>query len=369
MEIDQLRIARGGQWSAPPRITDPQLVMVFGIDERDASASPIVAQISNQYPRAAIVGCSTAGTIEGATTFDDHVAVTAIKFAKTTVRCASAPAADGGAAAAFAIANALHAPDLAHLLVLSEGVNINGSALVSGFREHLPAVGITGGLAGDGGRMQRTFVIVDGKVASNLVVGVGLYGTALRVGIGCVGGWKPFGPERLITRSAGNVLHALDEQPALELYRRYLGKLADGLPATGLLFPMEIRPPRGGPAVVRTLLGIDPELRTVRFAGDMPEGYFARLMTASVANLLDGAGEAARHAAQIANAELAVLVSCVGRRMLLGQRTDDELATIRDVLGNVPTTGFYSYGELGPFGALGCELHNQTMTITTFAEA
>lgn len=208
------------------------------------------------------------------------------------------------------------------------------------------------------------------RVVGGAAIGIGFYGRAIRIGSGCRGGWRAFGPERRITRSSGNVVFELDGESALSLYRRYLGTYADGLPATGLLFPMEIRPPGQGPHVVRTILGIDEVDGAVRFAGDMPEGFYARLMTGSTTNLLEGAGEAATQSrARLgAGAELAILISCVGRRMVLGQRTDDELGSVGEVLGNIPMTGFYSYGELNPSGVVGCELHNQTMTLTTMQE-
>jgi len=133
---------------------------------------------------------------------------------------------------------------------------------------------------------------------------------------------------------------------------------------------MEIRPPAGGTATVRTVLGIEPDAGALRFAGDMPEGHYARLMTASTTNLLEGASQAAVQSMQRfgKQAGLAILVSCVGRRMVLGQRTDDELGSVGEILCSTPLTGFYSYGELSPRGAVECDLHNQTMTITTLYE-
>lgn len=209
---------------------------------------------------------------------------------------------------------------------------------------------------------------------------IGLYGKHISVGYGSLGGWDSFGPEREITRSDGNVLFDLDGKPALDLYRHYLGEHAAGLPATGLLFPLSLRysdredsaqKPAGG--VVRTILGIDEAAKSMTFAGDMPRGGYVRLMKANFDRLIDGASDAARISVeplQGQTAQLALLISCVGRKLVLNQRVEEEVESVREVVGaKAVLTGFYSYGEISPHkkGAA-CELHNQTMTITTFRE-
>ncbi|MFN0249879.1 MAG: FIST signal transduction protein [Kofleriaceae bacterium] len=363
-------MTREGSWVDGPPDSNAALVLVFG--DGEALLRPNTRQMLGEtFPTAVVAGCSTAGNIIGNHTDDAHLVVTTVRFEHSGVRgaIASFASAEGERAAGIALASELAAPDLVHLFVLSEGIGVNGTTLVSGLRDVLPDTPISGGLAGDGERMERTFVMLGDRVVSGAVVGVGFYGSHLRAGFGCRGGWQAFGPERRITRSTGNLLHELDGEPALALYRRYLGAAADGLPATGLLFPIEIRPPTGGNGTVRTLLGVEPN-GVMRFAGDVPEGFFARLMTASTTNLLEGASVAASRSTENfgRGVDLAILVSCVGRRMVLGQRTDDELDSVNEALGNVPMTGFYSYGELSPTGVIGCDLHNQTMTLTTLYE-
>ncbi len=202
---------------------------------------------------------------------------------------------------------------------------------------------------------------------------LGFYGTRLKVGYGSLGGWDPFGPERLITRSRGNVLYELDGQSALALYKEYLGEHAADLPASGLLFPLRLRSPDGESGVVRTILAINEDEQSMTFAGDVPEGVYARLMTANFEHLVDGAIGAAQtsyEAMGSSSPDLAILISCVGRKLVLKQRTEEEVEGVRDILGDhTVLTGFYSYGEICPAAPeANCELHNQTMTITTFSE-
>jgi hypothetical protein len=232
---------------------------------------------------------------------------------------------------------------------------------------------ITGGLSGDGDRFKETLVLWDSAPAKDTVAVIGFYGNRLRVGYGSLGGWDPFGPERLITRSEGNVLYALDGQSALQLYKKYLGEHAKGLPATGLLFPLSIKLKGSDTPIVRTILSVDENNQSLTFAGDVPEGAYACLMKANFDRLIDGAVSAAK-TSHIAlgetSADLAILISCVGRKLVLRQRIEEEVEGVRDILGDhTVLAGFYSYGEISPFTPNAkCELHNQTMTITTFAE-
>ncbi|MCP4756795.1 MAG: hypothetical protein GY866_38525, partial [Proteobacteria bacterium] len=202
---------------------------------------------------------------------------------------------------------------------------------------------------------------------------LGLYGEQLEVGFASLGGWDSFGPERLITRSEGNVLYELDGKSALALYRKYLGDHAAGLPATGLLFPLSLRSPESEDGLVRTILSINEEDQSLTFAGDVPEGIYCRLMKANFDRLIDGAIGAAKvsfEAIGSSSPDLALLISCVGRKMVLNQRVEEEIEGAREILGKrTVLTGFYSYGEISPFSPRArCTLHNQTMTITTFSE-
>jgi hypothetical protein len=272
------------------------------------------------------------------------------------------------------LAQSLDPQGLVHVFVLSDGLNVNGSALVQGLRRGLPeGVAVTGGLAGDQDRFSETLVFLDSISQKNTIVAIGFYGDSLQVGYGSKGGWDSFGPDRLVTRSKANVLYELDGQPALELYKKYLGEQAQGLPATGLLFPLSLALNGSDKRLVRTILSVNEENGSMTFAGDVPEGQYARLMKANFERLLDGAAGSARQSQEIgaSTPHLAMLISCVGRKLVLKQRVEEEVENVQDALGqDTALTGFYSYGEICPVGPTEtqAELHNQTMTVTTFAE-
>lgn len=378
MKIEQTVWTQAGGWEpAVPGKLGPaaQLLFLFGSREI-LSQQQGLAELRAAYPQAYFFGCSTAGEIFGNEVFDNSLVVTAVQFEQTQIQGAQVRIYDTVQSyeAGKSLALALDKAELAHVLVLSDGVRVNGSNLVQGLTEHLPdGVTVTGGLSADGDRFQETFVFYEGTPQRDVVAAIGLYGRHLKVGYGSLGGWDPFGPERLITRSKGNILYELDGRSALALYKQYLGDYASGLPATGLLFPLSLRSEEGGSGVVRTILGVDEEAQSLIFAGDVPEGTYARLMKANFDRLIDGAVGAARttyEAIGSAEPDLALLISCVGRKLVLKQRVEEEVEGVRDVLGSRPVfTGFYSYGEISPFSpSARCELHNQTMTITTFAE-
>jgi hypothetical protein len=353
----------------------PQLVLAFAAPEL-LRRPGTWQRLKESWPGAAIVAGSTAGEIWGTRVLDDTIVATAIELQKTQIRCARVDLAQGVTSDGVGrlLADRLLGDDLRHVLVLSDGLKINGSALVRGLTERLPpGVSLSGGLCGDGPRFGRTHVCLDAFNDSEAVVGVGFYGNSLQVGTGSVGGWDPFGPERRVTRSDGNVLYELDGLPALGLYEKYLAEHAAGLPASGLLFPLTVRAERDAPPVVRTILAVDRDKGSLTFAGDIPRGHFARLMRANFDRLVEGASEAARTSRQglgHSPAELAILISCVGRKLVLKQRVEEEVEGVERVLGpSTIMTGFYSYGEISPFAPQArCELHNQTMTVTTFSE-
>lgn len=375
MRIQQCKWSPRSGWEGPlGELGDADLVLLFAGSRLCASTARF-DDLAAAYPRAEILGCSTAGEIAGTAVCDETIVATALAFDGSRARCLRAPipCATDSLAVGRELAAALDPDGLVHVLVLSEGLGVNGSDLVRGLTEGLPAgVQVTGGLSGDGERFAETWVIWRGVPERRIVVAVGLYGPSLRVGFGSLGGWDPFGTERLITRSSGNVLYELDGRSALGLYKLYLGEHAAELPATGLHFPLSLRT-QETPGLVRTILSIDEEEESLTFAGDVPMGGFARLMKANFDRLIDGAIGAARSSALPFGhdrADLALLISCIGRRMVLGQRVEEEVEGVRKVLGPATTlAGFYSYGEISPLTPAGrCELHNQTMTITTLAE-
>jgi hypothetical protein len=353
----------------PQNEPSPDLVLVFG-GRAQLENAEVFAPLKEVAPAKRIHGCSTGGEIGGGLVQDDSLIANFLWFEGTRVSFAFSEL-EPDEALGKKLAGKLDPKDLVHVLVLSDGLKVNGSALVRGLRDGLAAnVSISGGLSGDGAAMKDTVVCFGGEVRRNGVGVIGFHGK-VKVGVGSVGGWDPFGPSRRITRSEGNVLFELDGEPALALYKRYLGEHAAGLPSSALLFPLLVTPREGETPVVRTVLAVDEATGSMTFAGDMPSGAQAQLMRANFERIVE-AGETAASTARLANSqpEFALLISCVGRKWILKQRVEDEVDAVRSIIGEeAVTSGFYSYGELAPaMNGAPCQLHNQTMTVTTFSE-
>lgn len=351
----------------------PQLVLAFGAIDALRGAADAMRQA---FAGAHVAGCSTAGEISSAGVADGSLVVTAIAFDSVRVEQVSTEllGMNDSRDAGRRLAQGLPTEGLRAVLLFGQGVHINGSALIEGMTEGV-RVPITGGLAGDAGAFVQTWVLDDQGVSSSRLVCIGLYGERLRFSHGSYGGWMPFGPARKVSRSHNNVLYELDGESALAVYKRYLGEHAATLPASGLLFPfLMLGEDHTELGLIRTILGVNEADGSLTLAGDIvPQGYL-KLMHASTDALVGGAEAAAEMAGNgrfNADSSLAILVSCVGRKLVMGGRVDEEVEAVAAVLGaSTLLTGFYSNGEISPSGRLtDCKLHNQTMTITCLCEA
>ncbi len=360
---------------------NPQWITVFGHLSFFESGH-LGKQLKGFFPSAEIIGCSSAGEISNQGVFDQRLVVTGVHFEKVQLKSTFCEfqGNDKSEWTGQQIAQRLagkNRDDVSGLFVLNQGVNVNGGDFITGLKENLHNnTVITGGLAGDGGAFKKTYVLCNDKVSSDMAAAVAFYGPHLQIGSGSMGGWEPFGPVRQVTRSNKNILYTLDGEPALELYKKYLGERAKDLPSSGLYFPFSILKNNGDQlGLIRTVLGVNESDGSLIFAGDMPEKSLVRLMTAKNSDLTKGALKAAEDAVVMNSPQddhsnqFSILVSCVGRKLVMSEDVDDEVEAVQTIMKNATITGFYSYGEIGPFQEIqNCKLHNQTITVTHFVE-
>ncbi|MES2501977.1 MAG: FIST N-terminal domain-containing protein [Pseudomonadota bacterium] len=360
-------------------LASANLVLAFGSIKR-FNEGKLQGFLKSRYPTAQVVGCTTSGEISPNGVFDDSIQITAIQWEKTVQRVAQTKMSgmQSSFEAAAGLAKQLKADSLRTVLVISDGLNVNGSELLKGFQSVLGEIPIVGGLAGDGGAFVKTLQLFNDTVSDNLVIAVGLYGPALITASGALGGWKPYGPPRTVTKSEKNVVFEMDGKPALPLYRMYIGEaFSKGLPGTGLKFPLAvIEEGKRDVEKIRTLLAIDSKNNSLTFAGNVEEGETVRLCQTNHDRLVDGAGAAANlvmdglSANKTNQTGLAICVSCVGRKGVMAELVGDEIKLVQQILGpQTSLTGFYSYGELAPRpNTTDSVLHNQTMTIGYLSE-
>lgn len=378
MQIETLSYKDGAWFPSKKELKlreSADFLLVFGKREILCETSAL-KDLEALYPNVLYIGCTTSGEIHQQNVIDNSVQATAVKFKSAKVKAAEHKMAGihESFAAGCSLARALMSEELRHVFVLSDGIKINGAELVKGLSEVLPtSVSVTGGLAGDGREFRSTGVFLNKAPEEQGVVALGLYGDSLRIGYGCFAGWDPFGPVRLMTKTDGHTLYELDGKPALDLYKAYLGEKAKDLPSSALYFPMSIRRSMSEEPIMRSILSIDEEKKAVISpGGDLPQGAYVQFIKANPNRLIEGAIQSASKAYEPFNPsypELAILISCIGRRYVLEQSIEEEVEAVQSILNSATTTGFYSYGEIAPLETGVCELHNQTMTITTLAES
>lgn len=377
MKIEQGVKEKNGNWeflNTRKELKNP-LVLIFG-NRYALESDKIFEEAKDLYPDGHIVFGTTSGEILSNKVYDESIVLTAIEFEKSSFKVVreNMQTHDMNVEElGHSLVASLPKENLKHTFIISEGTNVNGSGLIKGLEAKLGSkVSISGGLCGDDSRFERTMASYNENPKECEVVCIGFYGDTLEITSANYGGWTGFGPQRTITKSKNNILYELDGKPALDLYKLYLGEKADGLPEAALLYPLSVHKPDSKEVIVRTILNIDEENNAMILAGDVPEGSKVQLMMSTVDDIAEGAAVAGEYAMRDRknNPELALLVSCVGRKLVLDQRTEEEVEEVIGVIGDsTKVIGFYSYGEMAPFaGQQECKLHNQTMTLTLFSE-
>ncbi|RKZ87961.1 MAG: hypothetical protein DRQ39_03280 [Gammaproteobacteria bacterium] len=356
-------------------LPDANWVLVFGSVNRFKDRG-FTKALQKRYPYAQLMGCTTSGEISDKGVHDDSIHITAMKWERSTLKFVTKPVTS--MAQSHALGNQLGEEliknNLKGVFVLSDGLHINGSELVEGLQEVLPGIPITGGLAGDNALFTQTLLLHDTKIHDKIVTAVGIYGKDAVVTSGALGGWKPYGPPRKITRAVKNIVYELDGKPALPLYKMYIGYYADELPASGLNFPFAIMSEDKNINVIRTLLAVDERDDSLTFAGNVAEGSTVRFLKSDHDMLVNGASDAARQVLDknidTNDNAIAICVSCVGRKLVMENQVSDEVFAVQRLLGmKTGITGFYSNGEIcAGEGDNHSQLHNQTMTIAYLSE-
>lgn len=353
----------------------PNLVILFTSTGLIKDTS-LTQKILSAFPAEThIIGCSTSGEI-GDRVDVESVALMGLAFSDTPLQPISVELGDANDSLSVgeAVGTKLIKDDLKAIFILGPGKDINGSRLVEGIRQAVPKhVTVFGGLAGGGVTFDTTYTLLNGDITHNKVVAIGFYGDSIRAHSASEGGWKTFGPLRKVTKAVENILYELDGKPALDLYKEYLGDKAKDLPGSGLLYPFAIlNSETKKPELIRTILAINEDDNSLIFAGNLDEGQLVSLMHSGEDELIEGAENAAQQIADkavLTEDSAAICVSCIGRKLLMGNDTEEELDAVKGVLGKSKFLGFYSNGEISALtDGSGPELHNQTMTVTYLYE-
>jgi len=352
----------------------PQIVFLFG-DNKTIREQDAIGFVRRQYPQARIFGGTSAYEINHLGVFDNSVVATAVEFNSVKLQFAKASLTmhTSREAAEALSAQIADKTDIGHLFVLCEGLDVNGGRIVDELNRFFPGVSISGGMAADKNTVLPNYLILDDQMSDRSVIAVA-FGKSLKAGYASNGGWDSFGVDRQISRSEGKYVYEVDGQPALSLYKKYLGDEARDLPNSGHYFPVSLKESLTSEGVVRSVIQIDEKNDALIFSSDMPQGWYFRLMRANYQHLMQAVSRSAEQSIvgiDTAKKFLALIVSCVGRQIVLKQRVHDAINEASDILGNNKIVcGFYSLGEICPLSLQDKQTyyHNQTMTITTLSE-
>ncbi len=352
------------------------LILIFASLEEEKVKEELL-NIAKLFPLSIISGASTSGEIFDDEVYDDTIVVSIAKFQSTTLKnhackpISNETSYEDG----VDIAKELFHDNLQGIFVLSDGLKTNGSKLTKGIASIVHSnVVVSGGLAGDKAMFERTWIIEKDTFKDSFVCAVGFYGDNVHFQATSKGGWDSLGLTRVVTKSKDSIVYEFDGKPALEIYKRYLGDKVKDLPENALLFPLKLRDESTTEeTVVRTILGINEQENSLIFAGDISQGSHVTFMKANFNHLVYGAGESAEKldfSQYTVETLLCIAISCVGRKLVLKSRIDEETEAIKEVLPeNANIIGFYAYGEISPLASGICDLHNQTMTLTAIWES
>lgn len=266
------------------------------------------------------------------------------------------------------------------LLIFPNGMGGDGVKVIEGLHQVMGTnIEIIGGYLGDDERFENTFQYYNGKVYKDAIPALLISGeNGFETGIGVRSGFESIGNRFYCTDSENNIVKKFDEERALDLYREFLGEeRSKRLPGICLEYPFGLIDEKVSIAgkdyfQLRCGLTVDREEGTITLAASIPKGSALTITTASRGEIINGAKLAAlqaREALKNTVPQAILMLSCVGRKLVLGRRTQEEVDAVKEILGeDVPIIGFYTYGEIGPIDKMREELaitrfHNETVVL------
>ena len=370
------------RWPGDPRHDRAAFVRAFGRDPDLALAflAPHLAErqmheIAEFWPNTQLAGVEAITQFDGGETVTDG-SVHAFWFDRPTsprhgVEIFAVPGRRGepfSEADLEGLASRLEDAD--GVLLLSDGLRFPIERFLSELRRRLgvPRAAIAGGLAsqsepiqGFGSRVYRGT-----EALSSACLAVIFRGFSMRIEV--VRGWDPASPIYTVTRAQGNVLYEIDGEPATDWYRRFFtidGQLAP-LPLASYGYPLILVGP--GPerqGLYRAMRSFDDPPGSVTFWGTTETGDQVRLGMGNDDSLV----RTAHHLAKLTPPpEAALLVSCVGRQAVLGERAGEEVQVIHGALAGAALSGFFTFGEIGPSAGGDLAYYNQTAVLVLLTE-
>jgi len=305
------------------------------------------------YKNITLIGTTTDGEINNKVS-TKQIVIVATQFDNTTLKCHFSNN-KNEFLLGKEIADNIIEPNTKAIISFMTGIGANGEDYLHGLSQK--DIIIAGGLAGDNGELQKTFVFDKENITDFGAVGVSLNSDTLIVSRNYALNWIGITNTLTVTKSDKNRVYEINGKNPVEIYRKYLGDMvADRLPKTGIEFPLLIE--KNGIKIARAIIGKENDC--LIFAGNIDKGEKVKIGYGNVTDILEKDNSIFK---ELINnpIETVFIYSCMARRRFLGKNIDIEINPFSKI---APTFGFFTYGEF-----YNKNLLNETMTVLTLSEA
>lgn len=259
------------------------------------------------------------------------------------------------------------------VVVISSGLTIDAEEIINGFSAADKNIPLFGGLAGDDLTMKGSYIFTNNQETSTGLIGLVLDGDKINVKGLATSGWDNIGIEKTITKSVGNIVYTIDDEPAVDVFVKFfqftksVDDTAEIIAQNFAQYPLQLKKENGN-TVLRAPLMVDIESRALIFAGGIPQGSKVKFSVQPGFDLIEKTTERVRALKSgMPEADAIIMFSCKARHMALGPMTGDEAGMIRSIW-NKPLIGFFTYGEIGTAKDSVCDFHNETCSMVILEE-
>ncbi len=349
--------------------------LVFYCFDRKCIQESDFNKIQSLFPTSDLVGFSTSGHYISNEIEDDNIVYAALKFESSSVKVQTYNISDFSNSGELGEGIAKNIEELSKVKgigIISDGGQVNGTELMTGLSMNLDnKIPIFGGMAGDQARFEATMTGLNEMPSHGNVIVISFIGEKLNISTAHDDGWSSMGMEFTITSSEGNILNTADNKNIYDMLHELLEpENEDEFNRNTLFYPFSLTTD-DGVSVIRTPIKVNHKEKTLVYAGDMPQGAKITLMKSNTMDLLDSAMHATTATKNEDKLESFLFaISCVGRRVVLGDMASEEYEEISNIYDKAKILGFYSYGEFTRSAGDDsyCKMHNQTFTLASISE-
>jgi hypothetical protein len=348
--------------SFTPSATNSILIQIFsGVVDADF-LQKITRTIIEKLPQAVIIGTTTSGEILNAHMLDKSLVISLSLFDQTQLKSVHIIG-EESEAMGRKVAETIIVEETKCVIMFADALLCNGEAILRGLNSVCSdQIVVAGGMSGDNSRFKKSYCIHGSEVFQGGVVAVSLSNPALEVFHTYNLSWKPIGKKMTVTKSEGNKIFEIDNEPIKEIISQYLGKyIADRMPASTIEFPLIYQ--KGGVDIARSIISM-PDDGGIIYAGELREGQQVRFGIGSP-NMLIESVQKCCNLATSSPIESLFVYSCIARKAFLGKELELEYFHLAKI---APVTGFFTYGEFY-HGTDKNELLNVTTTVLGLSES